>query len=599
MRKLLALTLVFLLCSPLACALTLPYGEGTVLSVLGLTQPQQTLVEYLYPRIFAGEAEIDLPKGTRYDDASAAMSSLMQDYPEMFHLGKNYSLRYYQHEPEIAISVTPQYRMGQTEAAALRTQLYTQAYLLVGQAENIDHLHDLLLERVTYGGSTEMRHTAVGALLDGVATCEGYAQALSLLYRMGGIPCGIISGEAVDTQGRTDRHSWNIAGIYGYTLIDATWNDQDTLGLNTHWYYGLSSDQMGADHFPDADQHIPDCGEQYNWHQIRGYVVIHQPMEIIRRNADSMLNISYMMLVILLVLSLIILLFFNEYVYRPLRRIIAAAEQYALGNMHYRIPVEREDELGYLSASLGYMAETIARSEDDQKKFIANVSHDFRSPLTSIRGFLEAMLDGTIPPERYEHYLRVVLKETDRLTKLTNGLLTLNNLNTGGMLLQRTDFDINAVIRSVAASFEQTCRSRRIDIRLILTGKMLFVNADLEKIQQVLYNLVDNALKFSRQDSDITIETTEKGDTVFVSVRDSGIGIPKDDQKLIWDRFYKTDLSRGKDKKGTGLGLSIVREIIRAHGENISLVSTQGVGSKFTFTLRRSDLNDELDDDDL
>ena len=328
--------------------------------------------------------------------------------------------------------------------------------------------------------------------------------------------------------------------------------------------------------------------------KIRGYVVIHMPMKKILADADSMLNISYMLLVILLVLSLIILLFFTEYVYRPLKRIIAGAEQYALGNMHYHIPVEREDELGYLSASLGYMADTIARSEDDQKKFIANVSHDFRSPLTSIRGFLEAMLDGTIPPERHEHYLQVVLGETDRLTKLTNGLLTLNNLNTGGMLLQRTDFDINAVIRSVAASFEQTCVSRKIHIRLVLTGRILYVNADLEKIQQVLYNLVDNALKFSRPDSEITIDTTEKGDTVFVSVRDSGIGIPKEDQNLIWDRFYKTDLSRGKDKKGTGLGLSIVREIIRAHDENINLVSTEGVGSTFTFTLRRSDKNDTL-----
>ncbi|MDO5131774.1 MAG: HAMP domain-containing sensor histidine kinase [Eubacteriales bacterium] len=330
--------------------------------------------------------------------------------------------------------------------------------------------------------------------------------------------------------------------------------------------------------------------------KIRGYVVIHLPMAEIRRTADSMLNISYMLLVTLLVLSLIILFFFTEYVYKPLQHIIAAAEQYALGNMHYRISVEREDELGYLSASLGYMADTIARAEDDQKKFIANVSHDFRSPLTSMRGFLEAMLDGTIPPERHEHYLRVVLGETDRLTKLTNGLLTLNNLNTGGLILQRTDFDINAVIRSVAASFEQTCRSRRLQIRLILTGRILYVNADLEKIQQVLYNLVDNAVKFSRPDTEITIETTEKGETVFISVRDSGIGIPKDDQKLIWDRFYKTDLSRGKDKKGTGLGLSIVREIIRAHDENINLVSTEGVGSTFTFTLRRSDKNDELDD---
>ena len=330
--------------------------------------------------------------------------------------------------------------------------------------------------------------------------------------------------------------------------------------------------------------------------KIRGYVVIHLPMESIRADANGMLNISYMLLVILIVLSLIILLFFTEYVYRPLRHIIAAAEQYALGNMHYPISIEREDELGYLSASLGYMAETIARAEDDQKKFIANVSHDFRSPLTSMRGFLEAMLDGTIPPDRYEHYLKVVLGETERLTKLTNGLLTLNNLNTGGILLQRTDFDINAVIRSVGASFEQTCRDRRIRIQLVLTGRILYVNADLEKIQQVLYNLVDNAIKFSRPDSEITIDTTEKGDTVFVSVRDNGIGIPKEDQSLIWDRFYKTDLSRGKDKKGTGLGLCIVREIIRAHNENINLVSTEGVGSTFTFTLRRSDINDSLSD---
>ena len=162
-----------------------------------------------------------------------------------------------------------------------------------------------------------------------------------------------------------------------------------------------------------------------------------------------------------------------------------------------------------------------------------------------------------------------------------------------------TDWNINDVIRKVSASFEQVCRSKNIRIRLILSGDVLYVHADMDKIQQVLYNLVDNAIKFSGYDSVIEIETTEKGGKVFVSVKDNGIGIPKEDQNQIWERFYKTDLSRGKDKKGTGLGLSIVREIIRAHGENISLVSTQGVGSKFTFTLKRSDLNDELDDDDL
>ena len=297
-------------------------------------------------------------------------------------------------------------------------------------------------------------------------------------------------------------------------------------------------------------------------------------------------------------MSIIILIFFTEIVYRPLRKIIAATEQYAAGNMHYELNVEGDDEMGYLAASLGYMARTVASSEDDQKKFIANVSHDFRSPLTSIRGFLEAMQDGTIPPEMHHHYIGVVLNETERLTKLTNSLLALNNLNTKGMLLQMTDWDINDVIRKVSASFEHACRSKNIRIRLILSGSVLYVHADMDKIQQVLYNLIDNAIKFSNYYSEIEIETTEKKGKVFVSVKDSGIGIPKEDQNQIWERFYKTDLSRGKDKKGTGLGLSIVREIIRAHGENISLVSTEGVGSKFTFTLKRSDLNDELEEEE-
>ncbi len=333
-----------------------------------------------------------------------------------------------------------------------------------------------------------------------------------------------------------------------------------------------------------------------NDYKTRGYVVIHYPDAKIREEANSMLNISYIMLVVVLFLSMIILIFFTEIVYRPLREIIAATEQYASGNMHYELNVEGEDEMGYLAASVSYMARTVANSEDDQKKFIANVSHDFRSPLTSIRGFLEAMIDGTIPPEMHEHYLKVVLNETDRLTKLTNSLLSLNNLNTQGMILHMTDWDINAAVRAVSASFEQVCRNKDIRIRLILMGEILYVHADEDKIQQVLYNLVDNAIKFSSRDSEIEIETTEKGDKVYVSVRDNGIGIPKEDQNQIWERFYKTDLSRGKDKKGTGLGLSIVREVIRAHGENISLVSTPGAGSKFTFTLRRSDLNDALDD---
>ena len=328
-------------------------------------------------------------------------------------------------------------------------------------------------------------------------------------------------------------------------------------------------------------------------YRVRGYVCITKDYDDVNEEVYQLLNISYLELVVLFLLSMIILIFFTQLVYVPLRRITRATEQYAAGNMKYRVSVDSEDEMGYLAASLNYMASEIDTAEEDQKKFIANVSHDFRSPLTSMKGFLEAMLDGTIPPELHAKYLQVVLNETNRLTKLTNGLLMLNNLSTGGMLLCRTDFDINEVIRNVGASFEQTCRSRKIAIELVLTGKTLHVNADRDRIEQVLYNLVDNAIKFSHADSVVRIETTVKRSKVFVSVRDSGIGIPKADQKNIWERFYKTDLSRGKDKTGTGLGLSIVREIIRAHGENINVVSTEGVGSEFIFTLPLAEQQEE------
>ena len=330
-------------------------------------------------------------------------------------------------------------------------------------------------------------------------------------------------------------------------------------------------------------------------YKVKGYVVIHADMLDIQESCNSLLNVSYITLVILFLLSLIILIFFTEMVYIPLRKITYATEQYASGNMHYEFQVESDDEIGYLSACLNYMASEIARSEDDQKKFIANVSHDFRSPLTSIRGYLEAMLDGTIPPEMHEKYLNIVLNETERLTKLTNSLLTLNNLNTKGMLLERTDFDINQVIRNTAASFGGTCLQKTIAIEMVLTGDVMYVNADMGKIQQVLYNLMDNAIKFSHHNSVIRIETSEKKNKLFVSVKDTGIGIPKEDLKLIWDRFYKSDLSRGKDKKGTGLGLSIVKEIINAHGEHINVISTPGEGSEFIFSLSHSNKNDEED----
>ncbi len=326
---------------------------------------------------------------------------------------------------------------------------------------------------------------------------------------------------------------------------------------------------------------------------VKGYVVIHTPMSKIQKSSENLLAISYILLILLFLLSLIILIFFTEFVYVPLRKITDATEQYAAGNMGYEFSVDSDDEIGYLAAALQFMASEIAKTEDNQKKFVANVSHDFRSPLTSIRGYLEAMLDGTIPPEMHEKYLGIVLNETERLTKLTNSLLTLNNLNVRGVVLEKSIFDINEIIRGTAASSEVQLRNKSIALDLVLTGDEMLVEADMGKIQQVLYNLLDNAIKFSHHNSVIKIETTVKHQKVFVSVKDSGIGIPKDSLKLIWDRFYKTDLSRGKDKKGTGLGLSITKEIIKAHGENINVISTEGVGTEFIFSLPMVDVDED------
>ena len=272
MRKALVLLLLMLL--PLrADALALPYEEDTVLSVLEMTPPQRTLANFLYTPVFNMETRIDLPKGTAYDDVSAAMGCLMQDYPELFHLGKDYVIGYYRDAPETAVWLEPAYRMSAEEAAQARAVLYAQAYLIADAAADAEALHDQLCTLIRYGGDTELRHTAVGALLEGTATCEGYAQALTLLYRMKGIPCGVITGTAVDNTGHSERHSWCIADIDGFTLIDPTWNDQDALGLNTHWYYGLSSEEMSADHSPDAGQRIPLCGTHANWHGMHGYIL--------------------------------------------------------------------------------------------------------------------------------------------------------------------------------------------------------------------------------------------------------------------------------------------------------------------------------------
>lgn len=325
----------------------------------------------------------------------------------------------------------------------------------------------------------------------------------------------------------------------------------------------------------------------YNF-RLQGYIVLHSPMEEIQNKTNIYMDVINICFLIIFPLLFLIFVYIYYITANPLKKLMKAAMEYGSGNYGYKVNIKGPREYSDLGAAISFMADEISQLDDYQKKFVANVSHDFRSPLTSIKGYAEAILDGTIPADMQNKYLNIILFETERLNKLTSSLLELNKFDNKSAILDIVSFDINYVIKKTAESFEGACKSKKITLNLIFSSPETYVDADMDKIQQVLYNLIDNAIKFSHNNSEIIVSTEEKGEKVFVSVKDHGIGIPKEAIKKIWDRFYKTDASRGKDKKGTGLGLSIAKEIIQAHNENINVISTEGVGSEFIFTLKKS-----------
>ncbi|MGB4658974.1 MAG: HAMP domain-containing sensor histidine kinase [Mobilitalea sp.] len=320
----------------------------------------------------------------------------------------------------------------------------------------------------------------------------------------------------------------------------------------------------------------------------RGYLVLHTSQQGIKDATNIYLDAINICFLVFLPMLFVIFLYIYYITAVPLKKLMKAAMEYSSGNYNYAMKLKGLSEHRDLGAAMSYMASEISKLDDYQKKFVANISHDFRSPLTSIKGYVVAIMDGTIPHEMQDKYLNIILFESERLTKLTASLLELSKFENKGAYLDLTSFDINNIIKKTAESFEGSCRDKKITLNLVFSAKETFVDADMGKIQQVLYNLIDNAIKFSHSNSKIKVSTEEKGEKVFVSVKDYGIGIPKDSIKKIWERFYKTDTSRGKDKKGTGLGLSITKEIIQAHNENINVISTEGVGTEFIFSLPKS-----------
>ena len=304
---------------------------------------------------------------------------------------------------------------------------------------------------------------------------------------------------------------------------------------------------------------------------------------------DLIMHGMIIMYIAMLVIAALVFGIYCFLIYLPLKKIRTAAMEYAVGNFDYEAPkVETDKDMSDISASLTIMSDRLSNTRDYQRDFISNISHDFRSPLTSIRGYLEAMLDGTIPPSEYEHYLKTVLSEANRLEHLTEGLLEMDGYGTEGLELIYENFDMEQVVTEAVETFEGRCNKKNLEIVMKFPSKHYLVNGDKGKYEQVLYNLLDNAIKFSNNNSKVIISLYNQGDKQYCSIKDFGPGIASDKIDKIFQRFYKSDSSRGRDKTGNGIGLSIVKEIIMAHNETIDVISTEGAGCEFVFSIKHA-----------
>ncbi|MBQ7364727.1 MAG: HAMP domain-containing histidine kinase [Clostridia bacterium] len=273
----------------------------------------------------------------------------------------------------------------------------------------------------------------------------------------------------------------------------------------------------------------------------------------------------------------------------PLAKMAAAAKAFAEGDFTVRVPVTGHDEVSEFGVIFNEMAESLERSEKTRNDFVANVSHDLRSPMTSITGFIDGMLNGVIPPEQHEHYLRIVLSETKRLSRLVTTLLDISRIQAGERKFRMTNFDICEMARQILISFENRIEEKALDVQFTLDEDRMYVLADMDSIYQVLYNLCDNAVKFSKDGGKIALFVSENSGVITVSVFNEGEGIAEEDLVFVFDRFYKADKSRGIDKSGTGLGLYISKKIIEAHKEKIWVESESHVSCTFSFTLAKGE----------
>lgn len=289
--------------------------------------------------------------------------------------------------------------------------------------------------------------------------------------------------------------------------------------------------------------------------------------------------------------ALIAVYFISEKIISPLKDMSKAAKSFAAGRFDVRVPVTGRDEVAELATAFNNMAGSLANFEDMRRTFLANVSHDLRTPMTTIAGFIDNILEGVIPPEKQNYYLGVVATEVRRLSRLVNSLLDISRIQAGDRKFNMITFDICEMARQILISFEQKIGDKNLDVEFECDSDNMYVFADRDAIYQILYNICDNGIKFSREGGKYRIGVISKDKKVFVSVYNEGIGIPEADLPFVFDRFYKSDKSRGLDKTGVGLGLYIAKTIIDAHHEEIWVKSVYGEYCEFVFTLARSHEN--------
>ncbi len=283
--------------------------------------------------------------------------------------------------------------------------------------------------------------------------------------------------------------------------------------------------------------------------------------------------------------ALITVFFVTDKIVSPLKQMSEAARSFSQGKFDVRVPVNGSDEVAELATAFNNMASSLEKNEELRKTFLANVSHDLRTPMTTIAGFVDNILSGAIPYEKQNYYLEIVSSEVKRLARLVNSLLDISRIQAGDRKFVMAPFDICEMSRQIIISLEQKLENKKLDVRFEPEHDKMLVNADRDAVYQVLYNLCDNAVKFSREGGVYKISHIERNGKIYTAVYNEGQGIAKEELPLVFDRFYKSDKSRGLDRTGVGLGLYIVKTIIDSHGEEIWVNSVYGEYCEFVFTL--------------